>query len=308
MATDITRKQLRESAASGLRLMTPVIAGAVDENNHTIRIPAAPNKIPDAMTLTGGAYIMSTEDNATGNEWFRILRYANKTTLDTFELAAGPDNISEGDSLAIYQLLNPDDMNDCVNEAMGELWRTRRIPITFVENENTYPCDDLADPEGGFCTWITTRSLIERIEIKDVFGQTIDLLEWAGVKITEDNNSVTIHFTYLPGWQQSASLSAVLVVSQYYVQPDTLLTDDDDTVVCPFGFANLAVQVKILKKAFLLFGAEQMRARFGAQLSLKEAELMKLKQQLMPPMTGNGYTIEENYTPDIPHYMLNPNW
>lgn len=306
MATSITRRQIREGAALDLGLASLVTADVVDTTDHTVRVSDVREKYPDPF-LVRDAFLMPREAASTGNQWRRIVQFATPETPDALVLAGGPDGLSNGDDAAIYFLLTPDEWNRCVNEALTEMWKRTDVGFSFEDNVNDYAVDEMTDDDGDLCTWVTTRGQIETVKLRSVI-QTglIDLREWAGYTPIESNNSVTIHFTYLPVHHQQ--VTAVMVANKPYVYPGNELDVDSDTTTCPYKLAQLGTEVKAMKLAYKKYGTEAMRSRFGSTLAVAEAEWAKMKLQYMPPMRASGYLIEESFEPDIPEIMRRPTW
>lgn len=308
MATTITRRQIREGAARELGLMMTAVADTVNTTDHTIKASDVREKSPDPF-LVRDAFVVPREAASTGNQFRRIVQFSTPETPDTLILAGGPDGLSNGDDIGIYYLLDPTEWNDCVNEALYEMWKRINVPFDFVENDNDYPCDLMEDPDDALllCTWITTRGQIETVKIKHVItGSLVDEREWAGYVPIESGNAVVLHFTYLPAYQ--ATVTGILVANKPYAYPGATLDTDQETTVCPFMLAVKGTQVMAMKKAYKKYGTEAMRARFGSTLAVAESEWAKLKMQWMPPMRTSGYIIDETFEPDIPEIMRNPPW
>lgn len=310
MALSITRRQITEAALSNLGLIMLVTADDVDTVNHTVRCSDVANKAPDPF-LVRDAYFLSRESAATGNSYRRIIQFASPETPDTLVLQGGPDGITDGDDCAIYLGLNPDEIHGCVNEALSEMWKRLNIPFDFVQNQTDYPVDDMDDPEspGDFCNWVTTRGQIETVKSKwTVQTGLIDEREWAGYIPVESNNSVVLHFSYLPTNVTNNQVTGILVANKPYVYTGAELTDDSDTTNCPMLLAMYGSVVKIVRLMYKKYGTETMRARFGATLAVAETEWQKAKNQYMPPLRASTYLIEEDYQPDIPWIMRQTPW
>lgn len=310
MALSITLRQIKEAALQNLGLIMFVAADDVDTDNHTVKCSDVANKAPDPF-LVRDAFFVGREANDTGNAYRRIIQYDFPNTPDTLVLQGGPDGIVQGDDCAIYLGLNPDEVKGCVNEALSEMWKRLNIPFDFVQNQTDYPIDDMDDPDsvGGDCSWITTRGQIETVKTKwTVQTGLTDEREWAGYIPVEDNNSVTLHFSYLPTNVSNNQVTGILVANKPYVYTGTEMTLDDDATNCPMLLAQYGSVVKIIRLMYKKFGTETMRARFGATLAVAETEWQKAKTQYMPPLRASGYVIEEDYQPDIPWIMRQTPW
>jgi hypothetical protein len=310
VATSITLRQIKEAALDNLGLIMYAVADTVDATNHTVKASDVWNKAPDPF-LVRDAFFVGRESNDTGNQFRRIIKYADPETPDTLVLAGGPDGLSNGDDCAIYFLLNPDEVKACVNDALSEMWKRINIPFDFVQNQTDYPVDDMEDPEDPMadCSWVTVRGQIETVKTKWVIQSgLIQEQEWAGYNPVESNNSVVLHFTYLPPYRTDGTVTGILVANKPYSYPGNTLDEDDDTTNCPIKLAQMGAAVKILRLAYKKYGTETMRARFGSTLALLEQEWAKAKVAYMPPMRASSYLIEENYSPDIPEIMRSPVW
>lgn len=305
MAVDLTRKQIREDAALDLGLLTVVTVDTVDTNQHTVKIGDIREAFGDAFTLRD-AYISPREAADTGNDWNRILRFVDPETPDTLVLAGGPDGMEDGDSCGIYQLLSPAEWNLCVNQALGDMVKKTRIPLTFTEDDNEYSIDALTDTDGDLATWVTTRGQVEGIVLKDAYGNIISQEGWSGYMLNEGDNTVVINFTYLPAYR--SNLTAVVIANKPYAYPGATLDDDDDTTTCPYKLVMVGTQVKALKLMFSKFGSDPMRQRFGAALSLREGIWATEKSKWMPPFKAWDLNIPETFVADIPDIMLRPSW
>jgi hypothetical protein len=310
VATAITLRQIKEAALTNLGLIMFVVADTVDTTNHTVRASDVWNKAPDPF-LVRDAFFVGREANDTGNQYRRIVKFAAQETPDTLVLAGGPDGITAGDDCAVYFLLNPDEIKGAVNDALSEMWKRLNIPFDFVQYQTDYPVDDMVDPDDAMadCSWVTVRGQIETVKTKWII-QTglVQEQEWAGYTPIESNNSVTLHFTYLPPYQTDGSVTGILVANKPYVYPGAELENDDDTTNCPMKLAQMGAAVKILRLCYKKYGTDSMRARFGSTLALMEQEWAKAKIMMMPPMRSSSYLIEETYAADIPDIMTNPPW
>jgi hypothetical protein len=306
MAQSITLRQIKEAALDNLGLILYGNADSVDLDNHSVRSFDIVNKSPDRYGIEQ-AFLVSREASATGNTWSRILSLSVPETPDTMVLHGGPFDLDDGDPFAVYLLLNPDEVKACVNEALSEMWKRVNVPFSFVQNQTDYPVDDMDDPEGGDCSWVTTRGQIETVKVKMTLSNGyMQEAEWAGYSPVESNNSVTLHFSYLPGHQEN--LTGVLVANKPYVYPGARLEEDGDTTNCPFRLAQLGSAVKILRLCYKKYGTEVVRVRFGSTLALLEQEWAAAKIQYMPPLRASSYLIEETFEQDIPWSMRSPSW
>lgn len=315
MAVALTRRQIREDAALDLGLLTYVVADTIDANQHTIKVGEIRESFGDAFTLRD-AYISPREAADTGNDWNRILRFVDPETPDTLQLAGGPDGMANGDDCGIYQLLSPAEWNLCVNQALGDMWKKTRIPLTFVDNDNHYAIDLLTDADGDLATWVTTRGQIEGVILLDAYENIISQEGWAGYSLNESNNSIIVNFTYLPAYR--SNLTAVIIANKPYTYPGHELTTDIaptppattpyGTTTCPYKLAMVGTQVKALKLMFSKFGSEPMRSRFGTGLSLREGIWATEKSKWMAPFKAWDFNIPETFVQDIPEIMLNPSW
>lgn len=312
MAKAISLRQIKETALENLGLIVYVVADTVNTTNHTVKCSDVPNKTPDPY-LVRDAYFVGREANDTGMAFRRIVNFADPQTPDTLQLQGGPDGISNADDCAIYLGLNPEEVRSCVRDALTEMWKSVDIPFDFVQNQTDYSIDDMDDPEDPTddCSWVQVRGQIESVRVKTEFMTGfVQEAEWAGVRINENANSISLQFTYLPyPYDGSANqITGIVKANKPYYFEGMTFDEDDDTTTCPMKLAQMGTVVKIVRLLYKKYGTEAMRARFGATLAVAETEWAKAKTMMLPAMRNAGYTIEEAYYADIPSIMVSPPW
>lgn len=309
MATSITRRQIREGAAQDLGIFVPAVADYVNTSDFTVRIADALTKFPDEYHLMD-AWLMGRESNDLGNTFYRVVKAWFNETKDTVQLASAPD-FAATDDIGIYFLLSPEDWNNALNETLSELYKKVRVTITLTDGDNEYPIDDLTDEEGDDCTWLQSRTQIYGVEVRTASGNIVDLQQWGGVRFIEDNNSLTVHFTYLPA--TATGLTCVLVGRKPYAwrgegATGHLLSDDDDTTTCPYKLARYGLQVQVLNLLYKRHGGEMMRARFGGSRNVAMQQFAQAKHQFVPAMQPQTYEVDETFIADLPSEMQTWGW
>lgn len=306
MATTITRKQIREGAAADAGLLTrldSITTSDIDSSNLTINLGQLFTKKPDKF-MVADSWV--TEN---GDDYARILKYyqdeaPHRVTVD--HIPTGLTGNAGGNTLEAYSLLSPETWNDCINEALEELFKVIRVEITIVGGQSEYACDSQVDPDGDTCTWLQSRTQIYSIEYRAASGSQVSLEQLGGVRFLESSNALTVHLSVMPLVADSGA-SLILVARKPYVWRGSTLDADSDTTTCPYKLAMIATQIKALRVLFKSHG-EQVKRNFAAALAVAEKEYVKMVNEFVPAARPQPLMIDEAYEPDLPTEMQRWSW
>lgn len=306
MATTITRAQIRSGAAKDAGLLihvTGILAANIDANNKTVDVADLAVVFPDPQHLRD-AFI--SED---GDDYARIVKFYAEDAPNRLLLShipTGLDGAAGGTEADIYTLLSPEEWNNCINEALEELFEVVRIDMALVSDQTDYSVDDLVDSEGDLCTYLQSRAQLYKVEFRGSNGLTTSIEQLGGVAFHENANSLSVHLTMGPAFEDQTS-SLVLVARKPYVWRDRLMNQDSDQTNCPYRLAVTATQVKAYRLLFKKHG-ETMKRQFAAAMVVSEKEYNRMLADMVPAIRPTPLTLDESFYQDVPAGMVHWSW
>lgn len=283
MAETITLKSLRELVAGQLGLLIDtVIDVAVDGNTYTIDRLA--DKSPDAERMRD-AYLYQSA------VWSRILSFGYPATNDV-ETARNVGLVAG--AAQIYFMLDPDDLNAAINEALKELYFVEKDTITLLADTTVY----------ALPAWVQQKGQILNLKWRDVSVLSTDPheSELASYSINEDNNTCTVVI-------HEALRSITSYDLQVYGRRNfSMLASDSATTTCPYQLAFTNSMSKVLQRLFNKFG-KGVASLFGPKMMENEKNLMKAKSDYLPRLTARDYILDDRWEgPDINPVFESPSW
>lgn len=294
MAVTISRKQIREGAASdlGLHLVTSVAAADIDLTNQTLLLPDLTTKLPDAFQLRDSFV------TADGIDYARVIKFHADSGTDKVQLDHNIDGLDDDPTeVHVYFGLSPEEINNQINEALEELYREVRVEITLVADQSDYPIDDQVDSELDTCTWLQNRTQIIDLQFQEAFSTNWNQAYGYGmVSYLRDNNSLTVRLGIRPITTGTASL--ILRARKPYAWREKLLELDADTTTCPYKLAMAAVQLRCLRLLFKKHGPA-MKQNFGQAAAVAERQFAAAINEWTPAMQPASYNFDEPFDQDI---------
>ncbi len=276
MAELSARSLLRRKITGDLGLLIEAPYTRVDADTATVDKLAdiAPN--PEIMR-DAFFYVLSGGDAET---WSRITAF-NYPAANTIDLAVGILVDATADLLSeMYFMLNVDDWNRVVNEALTELWRWDRQSIPLIANTNEY----------ALASWIQTGGQVGEILFRDTNPTPAIEGPAPTWTIQEDDNVLTLKIFQLPALVTNVN---VIVKARHYY--DELVTDAA-TTTCPLQLITQAGVLKGAEKIFKTRG-KAMRDLFGQTLIVAQKKLDEQKQEHMPKIIAREFVHDGDWTP-----------
>lgn len=178
-SSPLTLKILRQELAGLLRTLT---LGTVDSATTT--------------TFTDADLIDSGESETLYDRaWVKLNGEVRRVVPAGYDMADGTITVgraftsvpSAGDAYEIHKFVSPDELDECINQALVSLWYDREQVIPIVADQTDY---DLADYE-----WITNQDQVISVAVRigDVSGEYryADLPWWEIKRTNADENTAS---------------------------------------------------------------------------------------------------------------------
>jgi hypothetical protein len=242
------------------------------------------DKTPDGERLRDGYLYQS-------GEWRRITAFGFPSNTEvTVTRASG---IIAG-AAQVYFMLDPDELNAAINEALKECYFIEVETIIPIANTYTYVLP----------TWVQKRGQVIGVKWRDIsqLGTQPREVEVGSYSVKEDANACTL---YINDPLQS--------VTTYDIQFSgrrnySALANDSAITTCPYKLIFGMATVSILHKIFQKYG-KGMAGLFGSKIMVAEKELMTLKNDWLPRLQTREYVEEEAWIgPDKNPYFDSPPW
>lgn len=269
MAVTTTLKVLREAVADQLGLLVNTTLSAAADPNFTAATLA--DKTPDAEKMRDSFLYQSVG-------WSRITTFGYPST-NIVTVARAGSGLANGVA-QVYFMLDPDEFNAAINEAIQQLYFVEREAITLVANTYTY----------ALPSWIQQKGQILSVKWRDITLLTTNPVEeevnaW---RVFEDNNACTLLIHDL-----------LRSVTTYDIQVSgrrnySSLASDSATTTCPYPLLFAACTVKVLHKIFNKYG-KGIATLFGPKMQVSEGELAQMKADWLPRLAAREYVEDERW-------------
>lgn len=266
MALTTTLKVLREAIADqlGLLIRTSISVDA----DPVFTVPSLSDKTPDAEKMRDSYLYQS-------GELRRILTYGYPTNDQVTVTRATAITVGAAE---IYFMLDPDELNTAINEALQELYFIDRATLTLLANTYTYVLP----------TWIQQRGQVLGAKWRDITLLTSipSEEEVSSYRIIEQTNVCTLFIN-----------QALRDITTFDVQVSArrmygTLATDSATTTCPYPLIFAVATVKVLHKLFNKYG-KGITSLFGQKMVVAEGEMAKNKMDWLPKLTAREYIEEE---------------
>lgn len=280
MAETTTLKALREAIAGQLGLLWQVTIDG--DTDPVFAIPSLSDKAPD-LERSRDTFLYQS------GEWRRIVSVDgsyNVTVTRTSSITTG--------AAQIYSLLDPDEFNGAINEALRELWHIDVDSITLVADTYSY----------SLPSWIQTKGQVVDLKWRDLELLTTRPQEDSvkSYRLIEDVNSLSVFIN-------EALRNVTTYDLRVYARRNySTLASDASTTTCPYPLIFACGMVKVLQRIFNKYG-KAMNQLFGPRMVVAEGEMAKAKKDWLPPLGTREIVEEELWQgPDGNPYFDNPTW
>ena len=298
MAT--SRKSIREwvSAKMGRRHEVTITIDGVDTTLFTA--PELGDISADEERLIDACLVLPAAAGETFGEWRRITAVNTDVSPAQLYVNRAFDTAPSASTVAqIYSLLNPDQWNEAINEALTVLYFKDRetIPITTSEDSNG---NTVTDSEYDLPGWIQYKGMLTGVKYRNrSTGYEENVPQY---RIIEQITGLKLK---LVGTVWSATTYDVIVEGHRY---HSRLDDDNYGTTCPQALWQAAVHVAALHKVTNMYGA-RFKAQFAQDLAIAERELMKQRDAVLPRIQTQEYVDEEGWGgPDIDPFFSDGGW
>jgi hypothetical protein len=286
MAEASARSLIRRKVAGDLGLLIEAPYTRVDADTATVDHLADVTPNPEIMR-DAFFYVLSGSD---AGEWSRITGF-NYPTNNNVDLAVGILADVTADLLSeIYFMLDLDNWNRVVNEALTELWRWDRQTIPLIANTDEY----------ALASWIQTSGQIGEVLFRDTNPSPPLEGPVPAWTLQEDDNVLTLKILQLPA--QVTNVNIVVKARRYYAE----LATDAATTTCPLQLITQAGVLKAAEKIFKTRG-RAMRDLFGQTLIVAQKKLDEQKADHMPKIIAREFVHDGDWNPTR-DFELTPGW
>lgn len=281
MAVTTTLKTLREAVAGQLGLLMNVTIDTDADPIFTINdlLDKSPDaeRLRDAYLYQSGVARRISSIDVTG---------ALVTVTRISAITTGASQI--------YSMLDPEDMNAAINEALQELYFIERESIALVANTYIYTLP----------TWVQQKGQILNIKWRDTSVLTTRPLEVevSSYRIIEDANACQV---FLSDALRSVTTYDLMV---YGRKNYSTMASDASTTTCPYPLIFSVAMVKIIHRLFNKYG-KGIASLYGPKMVVAEGEMAKNKADWLPKLVAREYVEEENWEGiDSNQYFDSPVW
>jgi len=292
-----SRKTIREWVASKLGRLHRV-AITIDGVDNTLY------DVPEIVDITGDEerlvdwYLMLDDDSATP-EWRRVtaisLDLAQLSITRAFGAAPAADSPA-----VLYGLLNPDEWNEAVDEALTVLHFPDRtemdLEITTDSNGNETTAKEYSLP-----SWIQTRGQFKAAKYRNL--TTLHETEVARYRLTESmTDGVKLVIIDTP--PSPTSYSLMIEGMRWH----TRLDEDQWGTTCPQPLWQAAVEVSAIHKVMKKYG-QRFKAQFSQDLAMAERELLQMRAAILPAIQTREFIDDTDWAgPDIDPFFSGDGW
>lgn len=304
-----SRKTIREWVAGELGRKHVVTQSGAVSGGTTITLPAIRDIFTDDERLEHAW--LAADINADETLEYRRITAANVDNGQVVINRAFDTEPANGQQFVIYMLLNPDEWNEAINEALVALYFKERlevdldafVPALTKENEFALSSADNADSDNGTAigaTWLQHEGQIFGVRYRNTTtGYETPVTSY---RLRSHRNAVTLILGSTP-WS-SSTYSLIVEALRYYPK----LNEEDWGTTCPTPLWKAVVKVACILKIINKFG-ERVKKQWTMPLAIAEKEEMKQRAALLPTLIAREYAEEGDWDgPEIDDFFLQPGW
>ena len=184
-------------------------------------------------------------------------------------------------------MLNPDEWNDALDEALQELYYLEAITVTLVNSQNRY---DLTTTN----TWLLHKGQVVGVYLRDISDGVNNIKEYGAPawRLPEEAGVVYLYLPIMPG--DVTNIRAIVYARRYY----GTMAADTDTTTAPLALIMAGLRHKALEKIYHLFG-ERAKKMFGNELGLAEKRYTEMRERHLPRIAQfTPHQVEPNLVDD----------
>lgn len=189
------------------------------------------------------------------------------TTITLTRAFSSLTALPAGTLLDFWLILNPDELNECVNTGLQDKFFKDRLAWLLVDGVYEYDLTDIT--KSYYAPWVQSKGQFIRGRYRDttISGAPVEY-EIPVIYFEEVAYGVKVVLPKMSLPSNLVNIQAVLELRHYYDK----LTADTDTTTLPERLAVLSVKNEMLKKIFQKLGIGAKRI-YGMQMALTEKEL-----------------------------------
>lgn len=293
-----SRKTIREFVAGKMGRLMEVTIASVDGSDHKLITVTGLSDFSEDDERLQDAYLCWNEDgdDVGDNEilhWRRIV--AANTAAEQVHLNRVYDDDPPADTDArIISLMNPDDWNKSINEALIQLYFRERSDVTLDDTKQT------TGREYVLPSYVQFKG-----QVLDVYYRETTTGHESPVpryKLNEAENVVTLKL--IDPQMPSATFGLVVEANRFYPP----LNEDDWGTTCPTPLWQAAVQVAAIHKVNNKYG-ERFKRTFAQDLAIAERNLSEMRASVLPKHQTREYTMDDDWDgPDIDIFFESSGW
>ena len=264
------RRSIREKAMKALGLYQSLVCSAPSAST-TIAVVGLKNVAVDDERFQYANLYSRNQD-----EWVLITDTDVSAGTLTVSIAFSAD--ANANLLELLLVLNFDEINDAINDALEDKFYETRDVVTLVSGQTEYTLSN----------WIKNIGQIKSVRIRDVGAGSTKPIEipLAALHPYEVAGVVKI---MVPGVENAANITYEVVARRYQVP---LTSDTSQTTTIPERLCVAAAKYEILKKIFIKMGPAAKR-HFGMAMKLAEDDLAAMELRHMDAGAKRDYTASE---------------
>ena len=296
MAETTTRKTIREAAARHLGLLIEALVTSVSaEGNDRIVVDKLADITPDAERMRDSWVYHPNGTNETN--WRRIQKYDYPNSREVLVSRDFNPVPTATDPIQIYMMLDPDEWNALINQALQRLYFVDRIAVPIIADEKEYALSAAGE------IWLQSSGQIHSIKFRRTAEAGLETeQEVSAYSIQEDTNVLTIKLHSPP---PSATQYQMIIVGR---RNYAAISTDAATTTCPYPLLLRAVVVAAVHKIFEKYGANIKRL-YGSTSIIEERELEKEKARWLPQLQSREYVQQEEWEGvEIDSVWRSPAW
>lgn len=292
-----TRQEIREYVAAKLGRMH-LVTITEDVGDATIMDCTGISDLTEDDERLQDSFVIVRDGSATP-EWRRIT--AVNTSLEQFTVNRAFGTPPASQSAAILGLLDPDEWNAAINEALTELYFPERaeLPLTTFLDSNG---NTLVTTEYDLPDWVQTRGQLKGLYYRDLtFGKESAVPRY---KVFESSAGVRIVLVDAPSSTWATTYTLVIDATRWHPS----LLDDTFSTNCPQQLWQAAVEVAALHKVLKKYGL-RYKAQFAQDLAIAERKLMQMRAAILPVVQPREFNTDDDWEgPDIDPFFNYSSW
>lgn len=289
-----TRKVIREAVAGELGLLHEDVVASVPSGvgNDQLELTKLADLTPDPERIRDSFIFHPNGTNYTN--WRRILKFNFPASQKVSVTRAFDPVPVANEPVQVYFMLDIDEWNRCIDEALKDLFFVDRTAITWVNSPETR--------EYALPSWIQYQGQV--LYVRNRYTATGKETEegLGSYSLIEDANAVTLK---LPHAAPDTNTYQGVVAANH---PYSALANDASTTTCPYPLLKANVKVHVLHKIFTKFG-QTVKKNYGQAIMIAEKDLADAKAKWMPPLVARDYILEDEWDgPNISPVFRFPSW